>query len=104
GGSAAPRPLVLSAKTPSALREQALRLARHLGGEDAPSTLDAAYTLATARAVFEHRAVVLGATRAELLDGLAAVAAGAEGVIAPSADPAGQGSGPAAALAGEFAR
>ncbi|MFJ6347870.1 SDR family NAD(P)-dependent oxidoreductase [Streptomyces sp. NPDC092046] len=100
----APLPLVLSAKSPSALREQALRLARRLDAEDTPSPSDTAYTLAVARAVFEHRAVVLGTSREELLAGLAAVAAGAEGVVAsPSADSAREG-GQVAALSGEFAR
>uniref|UniRef100_UPI0007835E66 type I polyketide synthase n=1 Tax=Herbidospora sakaeratensis TaxID=564415 RepID=UPI0007835E66 len=37
---------------------------------------DVAWSLATTRSVFEHRAVVLGGTRRELLSGLAAVAAG----------------------------
>ncbi|MEV0446842.1 SDR family NAD(P)-dependent oxidoreductase [Streptomyces sp. NPDC050600] len=96
-------PLVLSAKSPSALREQALRLGRHLGAEDAPSPSDTAYTLAVHRAVFEHRAVVLGTTREELLAGLAAVAAGTEGVVPPSAGPAVEG-GQAAPLSREFAR
>ncbi|MFI0165589.1 SDR family NAD(P)-dependent oxidoreductase [Streptomyces sp. NPDC017095] len=82
GAFPAPLPLVLSAKHPDALRELALRLARHLTAEHPPRPVDVAYTLATTRAAFEHRAVVLGTDREDLLAGLAAVAAGARGVVA----------------------
>ncbi|MEU1287771.1 SDR family NAD(P)-dependent oxidoreductase [Kitasatospora sp. NPDC005856] len=87
--AAGPLPLALSAKTPEALREQAVRLARHLTADPGARPVDVAYTLATARAAFEHRAVVLGTDRAELLAGLAAVAAGTEGVTAPAEGAAG---------------
>ncbi|GGS66403.1 type I polyketide synthase [Streptomyces cinerochromogenes] len=76
-------PLVLSAKHPDALRELALRLSRHLTADPAPRLVDVAYTLATSRSLFEHRAVVLGSSREDLLAGLAAVADGAQGVVAP---------------------
>ncbi|MEU6343763.1 type I polyketide synthase [Streptomyces sp. NPDC046977] len=69
------RPHVLSAKSAEALRDQASRLRTHLesvaGGDD----LAVAYTLATKRAVFEHRAVVVASDRDELLRGLSAVEA-----------------------------
>ena len=54
---------------------------------------DAAWSLAASRSSFEHRAVVTGADREELVAGLAAVAAGepAAGVISGSADAAGGG-------------
>ncbi|MFD8638546.1 acyltransferase domain-containing protein, partial [Streptomyces sp. NPDC059656] len=72
-------PWVVSAKTAAALREQAANLAAFEGG----SLLDVGYSLATTRTVFEHRAVVVGADRAELNAGLEAVqggrAAGAAG-------------------------
>ncbi|MFG2914538.1 SDR family NAD(P)-dependent oxidoreductase [Kitasatospora sp. NPDC048298] len=93
-----PLPLVLSAKTPEALREQALRLTRHLNADPEAHPADVAYTLATTRSAFEHRAVVLGADRAELLAGLAAVAAGRTGVTAPAEGAAGL----AAAAAEDF--
>ncbi|MFF7213691.1 type I polyketide synthase [Streptomyces sp. NPDC008238] len=66
-------PYVLSAKSADALRDQAARLRSQL--EDAPETgsVDVAYTLATKRAAFEHRAAVVAAGRDELLRGLAAV-------------------------------
>ncbi|WP_394620320.1 type I polyketide synthase [Lentzea sp. JNUCC 0626] len=62
-------PVVLSAKTPEALREQAERLA-----ELAPVDLtDLGFSLATTRARFEQRAVVVAADQDELLRELAAV-------------------------------
>ncbi|MDL4815437.1 type I polyketide synthase [Actinomadura opuntiae] len=66
----------LSARTEDALRDQARRLAAHL--DDHPEQPPAAigYSLATTRASFEHRAVVVGDDRAELAAGLAALAAG----------------------------
>ncbi|MFJ4851755.1 SDR family NAD(P)-dependent oxidoreductase, partial [Streptomyces sp. NPDC088733] len=69
------RAYVLSAKTPDGLRDQAARLRAHL--EEAPglAAADVAYTLATRRAAFEHRAVVVAPGRDELLRGLAAVEA-----------------------------
>ncbi|MFI6449180.1 SDR family NAD(P)-dependent oxidoreductase, partial [Kitasatospora sp. NPDC050543] len=55
-----PRPLVLSAKSPEALRAQAARLAEHLKARpEAWSPVDLAYSLATTRTAFEHRAVLL---------------------------------------------
>ncbi|MTD58857.1 type I polyketide synthase, partial [Amycolatopsis pithecellobii] len=73
--------LVLSAKAPEALREQAdaVRQAIEAGS---PIT-DTAYSLATTRPAFGHRAAVTG-DRDELLTGLAALAAGepASGVTA----------------------
>ncbi|MGW0606199.1 type I polyketide synthase [Streptomyces sp. NPDC002640] len=68
-------PLVLSARTAKALRAQAAALHTHLsGGDDAAVPADTAFTLATARTAAEHRAVVVGADRRQLLDALAAVA------------------------------
>ncbi|MBU3068121.1 SDR family NAD(P)-dependent oxidoreductase [Nocardia sp. NEAU-G5] len=81
-------PWVVSAKTPEALRAQAQRLLE-LGD---PHPADVAYSLATTRAALEHRAVVLGRTRDELITGLAAVADGspAELVVEGSATAAGK--------------
>ncbi|WP_460697827.1 type I polyketide synthase [Nocardia thraciensis] len=71
-----PIPWVLSAKNPGALREQAERL--RAACETAPErrTVDICHSLATTRSTFDHRAVVVAGTRAELLDGVAALAAG----------------------------
>ncbi|WP_449657950.1 type I polyketide synthase [Amycolatopsis eburnea] len=64
-------PWPVSATTGRALREQAARLA----GLDV-NRVDAGYTLATGRAAFDHRAVVLSEHRAELAAALDALASG----------------------------
>ncbi|HEY5836716.1 SDR family NAD(P)-dependent oxidoreductase [Streptomyces sp.] len=89
GAPLAPAPLPLSAKSPEALRAQAQRLLDRIaagGTETRPP--DVAYALATTRAVFEHRAVVLGADEGEVRDALAALAEGrpAPGLIQGVAD------------------
>ena len=68
-------PWALSAKSPEALAAAAARLAAHVEAKD-PDLADVAHTLLHARAQLEHRAVVVGADRAELLAGLAALAQG----------------------------
>ena len=72
-------PLALSAKSEPALRAQAGRLAARLGEDPALDPLDVAHSLATTRARFERRAVVLGAGRERLLAGLAALERGQAG-------------------------
>ncbi|WP_373305815.1 SDR family NAD(P)-dependent oxidoreductase, partial [Streptomyces flavofungini] len=67
-------PWLLTAKSPEALREQALRLREHVAAEPGTGELDVAYSLAVTRSTFDHRAVVMADDRAELLDGLAALA------------------------------
>uniref|UniRef100_UPI003D70DE7C type I polyketide synthase n=1 Tax=Streptomyces sp. bgisy084 TaxID=3413777 RepID=UPI003D70DE7C len=69
-----PAPWVISGRTRSALRAQAARLLAHVESFPALRTVDVGLSLATTRSVMEHRAVVLGADRDELLRGLAAVA------------------------------
>uniref|UniRef100_UPI001944E6F2 type I polyketide synthase n=1 Tax=Catellatospora coxensis TaxID=310354 RepID=UPI001944E6F2 len=66
-------PWLLSARNPQALREQAERL--HAAVSDLDPQ-DVGLTLATARARFDHRAVVTGPDRDTLLTGLSALAAG----------------------------
>ncbi|WP_329222052.1 SDR family NAD(P)-dependent oxidoreductase [Streptomyces sp. NBC_01485] len=85
-------PFSLSARSTKALRALADRLRDRLLTEPAWRVHDVAYSLATSRALLEHRAVVVGADRAELLDGLAAVASDrqAPGVSAATAGPAGR--------------
>ncbi|MFG2562905.1 SDR family NAD(P)-dependent oxidoreductase [Streptomyces sp. NPDC048496] len=69
-------PWVLSAKTPTALREQAHRLHTRLAAlPDAPPA-EVGAALALTRAHFDHRAAVTGTTRDELLDAVAALARG----------------------------
>ncbi|WP_405019837.1 type I polyketide synthase [Kitasatospora sp. NBC_00070] len=78
-----PVPWLLSARSADALRDQAARLAGHLGGADEFDPRDVAFSLATSRAALEHRAVVLAGDGAAALRGLAAVAEGgqAAGVV-----------------------
>ncbi|MGI5336449.1 SDR family NAD(P)-dependent oxidoreductase [Streptomyces sp. CA-181903] len=66
-------PWVVSARTPDALRAQAMRLADAVEDAD-PARVG--WSLAAGRSAFEHRAVVLGDGRDELLDGVRALAAG----------------------------
>ncbi|ANS70613.1 polyketide synthase type I [Streptomyces lincolnensis] len=68
-------PLALSARDTAALRAQAERLATRLG--DLPDVREVAHALLTQRAALDHRAVVLGTDRDELLTGLEALATGA---------------------------
>ncbi|OBG58792.1 type I polyketide synthase [Mycobacterium sp. E3339] len=87
-------PWVVSAKSLSALRSQAARLAGHVRGHEELEVADVAWTLA-GRATFEHRAVVVGGDRDRLLAGLDELA-GSEmadltgSVIQGSAVPAGK--------------
>ncbi|WP_228561902.1 type I polyketide synthase [Catenulispora rubra] len=68
-------PWVLSARSAPALREQAERLQELVAADASLSPADVGYSLTATRSEFEHRAVVLGTDRAELLAGLDAVAA-----------------------------
>ncbi|MFC5174994.1 type I polyketide synthase [Streptomyces mutomycini] len=76
-------PWVISAKSPESLREQALRLHAHVSADPEAALVDIARSLLTTRAEFEHRAVVIGRDREELLRRLAAFGHGDEtpGVI-----------------------
>ncbi|MEU0940449.1 type I polyketide synthase [Embleya sp. NPDC005971] len=71
-------PWVLSGRSPEALRAQAARLAAHATARPESAALDLGWSLAATRGVFEHRAVVVGRSREELLAGTSAVAAGGE--------------------------
>ncbi|MFE2530393.1 SDR family NAD(P)-dependent oxidoreductase [Streptomyces sp. NPDC059371] len=91
-------PWVLSGRTDAALRAQAARLASFLDDNDGDNdgevvpTADAAYSLATTRAAFEHRAVVVAETPDELRQGLAGVVDGATppGVVTGTARTGGK--------------
>jgi polyketide synthase 7 len=69
-------PWVLSARGPAALRAQARRLAEFAAAESGLTPVGAGWGLATARSVFEHRAVVTGAGLGELAEALTALADG----------------------------
>ena len=75
-------PWVLSGKSHGALRAQAERLREHLDANPELADVDVGLALA-GRSVFEHRAVVAGSDREQLLAGLRAVVAGesAAGVV-----------------------
>nr|ARQ84055.1 milbemycin biosynthetic protein MilA3 [Streptomyces hygroscopicus subsp. aureolacrimosus] len=70
-----PLPWAISAKSPQALRAQARQLHTYLTNAPEANPADVGHTLATGRASFEHRAVVIGSDRAEFLGGLDALAA-----------------------------
>jgi acyl transferase domain-containing protein len=67
---------VLSGRSERALANQAARLQAHLTGNPQLHADDVAWTLATTRSVFEHRAVLVGADREALMAALADLAAG----------------------------
>ncbi|WP_435840153.1 type I polyketide synthase [Streptomyces antimycoticus] len=97
-------PWVLSAKSAAGLRAQAERLLTHVTARPGLSPADVGHSLATTRGRFDHRALVLGGHREELIDALGALASGGEsphvvrgeGVMATDARPVfvfpGQGS------------
>ncbi|WAP54080.1 type I polyketide synthase [Streptomyces sp. S465] len=69
-------PWVVSGRGVEALRGQAAALAEWVGDASELSSVDVGWSLVTARSVFEHRAVVVGADRVELLAGVEALAGG----------------------------
>ncbi len=69
-------PWVVSGRSAAALAAQAGRLAAFAAARPDRQPADVAWSLATTRSVFEHRAVVLGADAGELGTGLGRVAAG----------------------------
>ncbi|WP_158013132.1 type I polyketide synthase, partial [Streptomyces sp. Root369] len=69
-------PWTLSARTAEALRAQAARLAAFVTERESLDVADVGHALANTRSLFEHRAVVVGTGREELLAGLAAVSDG----------------------------
>ncbi|WP_281403263.1 type I polyketide synthase [Crossiella cryophila] len=79
GGADSGEPVAwpLSAQSAPALRAQAEALRTHVTATPGLRIADLGHSLATTRTAFEHRAVLVG-DRQELLDGLAALAAGEE--------------------------
>ncbi|MFK0297154.1 type I polyketide synthase, partial [Streptomyces sp. NPDC090442] len=73
---AGPVAWVLSGKSEAGLRAQAERLRDFVAERPELAPADVAFSLASSRALFDHRAVVVGADRDELLAGVGSVAAG----------------------------
>ncbi|WP_345639030.1 SDR family NAD(P)-dependent oxidoreductase [Streptomyces thinghirensis] len=92
GGAGVPLPWMLSARTRTALRGQAERLAAHLTDHAAQPAADVAFSLATTRAALDHRAVVIAAGGEEARAALAALAAGepAHDLVTGTADVRGK--------------
>ncbi|MEE1798326.1 SDR family NAD(P)-dependent oxidoreductase [Streptomyces sp. JV176] len=80
-------PWLLSAKSPEALRAQAVRLGQWVADQPEVDPVMVGRALATGRSVFEHRAVVLGRDRQTLVDGVHAVAEGRPGAGAVTGSP-----------------
>ncbi|MFG3715949.1 SDR family NAD(P)-dependent oxidoreductase [Micromonospora sp. NPDC047730] len=70
-------PWLVSGRSAEALSGQAGRLVEFVRRESGVPAVEVGWSLATARAALEHRAVVLGADRDELLAGLDVLAGGA---------------------------
>jgi acyl transferase domain-containing protein len=68
--------LVLSGRTERGLAELAGRFERHLASPDAPPLADVAFSAATGRAHFNHRAAVVAGSAAQAREALAAAATG----------------------------
>lgn len=77
--SNAPIAWVLSARSPAALTGQARRLLTRVTDVPELNPIDVGWSLATTRSMFEYRAVVVGADRAQLVAGLGGLVAGEPG-------------------------
>ncbi|OBB99999.1 type I polyketide synthase [Mycobacterium sp. 852002-40037_SCH5390672] len=85
-------PWVLSARSGEALANQAARLLARVKADPGVRVLDVGWSLIVTRSRFEHRAVIVGADGAQLLRGLAALAAGeqAAALVVGRARPVGK--------------
>ncbi|WP_173092982.1 type I polyketide synthase [Actinomadura verrucosospora] len=83
---------VVSGRSTDGLAAQAGRLLEFVVARPELDPVDVAWSLATTRSVFEHRAVVTGGNREELAAGLAALATGqqAPGVLSGTASATGK--------------
>ncbi|MFK4190375.1 type I polyketide synthase, partial [Streptomyces sparsogenes] len=81
-------PWPLSARSEEALRAQATRLAERLRADEEVPVTDVGWSLATTRATFERRAVIVGEDREEMTAALAALAEGAPhaALVAPGGE------------------
>ncbi|MFE9009912.1 acyltransferase domain-containing protein, partial [Streptomyces sp. NPDC007875] len=96
-------PWVLSARSAEALRGQAAALAGRVGGATEFSSVDVGWSLVTTRSVFERRAVVVGADRAELVAAVEALAGGVShsGVVESGGAALAGGPGPVLVFPGQ---
>ncbi|MGW5698079.1 type I polyketide synthase, partial [Streptomyces asiaticus] len=69
-------PWTVSGKSEAALRDQAAKLLAHLDADPAQRPLDIGHSLATTRAAFDRRAVLVGTDRDDFVRGLDALARG----------------------------
>ncbi|MEU1844085.1 type I polyketide synthase [Micromonospora sediminicola] len=93
----------VSARTRDGVARQAGRLARHLRGTPAdPAVI--AWSLATTRSAFDHRAAVVGSSAEDLLSGLDALAAGTPSPAVVTGTVAGRGAGPVFVFPGQGAQ
>jgi polyketide synthase 7 len=83
---------VLSGRSAAALANQVQRLLAWVGADESLSAVDVGWSLATTRSVFQHRAVLVGADREQLMTWLAGLAAGepGAGVVVGRAHSAGK--------------
>ncbi|MFD4695629.1 type I polyketide synthase, partial [Streptomyces sp. NPDC058463] len=90
-GPGAPVAWPLSARTGEALRDQARRLSEHLADRADLHPADVGFSLATTRSAFDHRAVVVGRDRRELLGRLDSLVHARQdpGVLTGAAEPGG---------------
>ncbi|MFE9453847.1 type I polyketide synthase [Streptomyces sp. NPDC006739] len=80
-GAGAPVPWVVSARSEQALRAQARKLRDFVAADPGADVADIGASLVSSRSRFEHRAVVLGRGRDELLGALSALGDGAESPV-----------------------
>ena len=76
-------PWVLSGKTDVGVRAQAARLLEYVESDLSLCPVDVGWSLVSSRSVFDHRVVVVGSDRDELLAGLRVAAAGESGAVRP---------------------
>jgi polyene macrolide polyketide synthase len=74
GSADGPAPIVVSGKSPAALRAQAARLAAFVEAAPSVSIADLALSALTTRSAFDHRAVVLAENATAAVAGLSALA------------------------------
>ncbi|MEW9534766.1 type I polyketide synthase, partial [Microbispora sp. NPDC049125] len=102
-GGDGPVAWVVSGKSERALRDQALRLRSFVGDRPGVSPVDVGLSLVGSRALFDHRAVVVGGGRGALMAGLEALAAGgvAAGVVQGVASGSAGSGGPVFVFPGQ---